>query len=370
MKNVLVTGANGFIGKNLCSHLRAQEEVLLEVFTREEDYDKLEDILSRVDVIYHLAGVNRPESSTEFEKINIGLTERIIQILEVSERKPTIIFTSSAQVSLDNPYGQSKLNAEKVLSEYAKRTSCSIYVYRLTNVFGKWCKPNYNSVVATFCYNVARNLGIQINNPDFDLNLVYIDDVIESFLQHLDEMEDVGIQFANVTNIYTIKLQKLADLIISFKEMRNTLILPNYADILTKYMYSTYLAYLPEEDFSYKPLTRSDKRGNLVELLKSDSFGQIFVSSTLPGITRGNHYHHTKVEKFCVVSGEGIIRFRHIENSTVLTYFVSSKEIEIVDIPPGYTHSIENTGSIQMVVLFWANEIFNPDFPDTYYVEV
>lgn len=370
MINVLVTGANGFLGRNLCAYLNTKDMVVLETYTKEDDNGTLTQKLGKADIIYHLAAVNRPASDDEFETVNKGLTDHIISILEDLEKTPTIVFTSSIQVDLDNLYGQSKLSAEQSLSNFADKTGALVYIHRLTNVFGKWCKPNYNSVVATFCHNIANNLEIQINNPDAELKLVYIDTVIADFMQHLKVDQEKGLYFVDSSVTFLISLQKLADTLQSFKDMRDTLVLPDYSDTLTKYLYTTYLSYLAEDDFSYKPLARVDDRGSLVELIKSNTFGQIFVSSTRPGITRGNHYHHTKVEKFCVVSGEGVIRFRHIEEDKVLIYPVSSKEIEIVDIPPGYTHNIENTGLDEMIVLFWANEIFNPDFPDTYYVEV
>lgn len=370
MLNILVTGANGFIGRNLCTFLNTKDTVIVETYTKADNDDSLVKKLSRADVIYHLAAVNRPLSDDEFEVVNKGLTEHMISVLENLGKIPTIVFTSSTQADLDNSYGQSKLAAEQLLNAFAKRTGALIYIHRLTNVFGKWCRPNYNSVVATFCHNIANNLKIQINNPDTELKLVYIDTVIADLTQHLKVAQEKEVHFVESSVTFSISLQKLADILQSFKDMRETLVLPDFSDNFTKYLYTTYLSYLSEEDFSYKPLARADDRGSLVELLKSNAFGQIFVSSTRPGITRGNHYHHTKVEKFCVVSGQGVIRFRHIEKKEVLIYTVSSQEIEIVDIPPGYTHSIENTGSHEMIVLFWANEIFNPDFPDTYYVEV
>ena len=272
---------------------------------------------------------------------------------------------------LDNPYGRSKKQAEDAVLAYGQRTGASVYVYRLANLFGKWSRPNYNSVVSTFCYNISHDLPIQINNPDTILQLVYIDDVIAEFVEILEGHVTPGEDgFCTVPRLLTITLQGLADLLASFRGSRQTAVLPNMDDPLTKSLYTTYLSYLETDDFAYAPNLKVDQRGWLFELIKSPAMGQIFVSQTKPGITRGGHYHHTKVEKFIVVQGEAVIRFRKVDGSDVIEYPVSGADVRIVDIPPGYTHDITNVGTTDVITLFWACEIFDPQRTDTYMMEV
>jgi UDP-2-acetamido-2,6-beta-L-arabino-hexul-4-ose reductase len=295
-----------------------------------------------------------------------------VEMLEDNKQKPPIILTSSIQADLDNPYGISKKKAENILSEYHCRNQVPIYIYRLPNVFGKWCRPNYNSVVATFCYNIAHGIDIQISDVNRKIELVYIDDVVSNFISILSDKKRAGIEkkFFKIDRTYKTTLGELAERIYRIHNMRKTLVVPDFGDKLMKCLYATYLSYLDKDQFSYQPDAKKDPRGTLVELLKSKHFGQIFVSKSYKGILRGNHYHNTKVEKFCVVKGKAVIKFRHIFEEETLSYFVSDDNIEIVDIPPGYTHSIENLGDDEMIVLFWANEIFNPQHPDTYFLEV
>jgi len=369
MVTVAVTGSKGCIGKNLLegfSHVPGIE-------VRAYDYDNSDDlsnIIDGVDIIYHLAGVNRPENPEDFARGNTGLTKEIIDILTYLNQHPAIVFTSSAQATLDNPYGKSKKAAEDVLIEYQQRTTAGVYIYRLPGVFGKWSRPDYNTVVATFCHNIARDVEIQISDPDRKLELVYIDDVVKEFVTLLSSDVHTGLNRRDITPVHRISLGQLADELYEFRKMRNTLLIPDFQDRFLQCLYATYLSFLPEEGFSYLTELRTDERGSLSELLKSQQFGQIFVSTTHPGIIRGNHYHNTKTEKFIVIKGKGLIRFRDIRSDQIISYEVNGHQPEIVDIPPGYTHSIENIGVDDMITLFWASQLFDQENPDTYYCEV
>lgn len=370
MKTVLVTGAKGFIGKNLIAALGRKKDLVIKTFDVEDGPSALEAYLMEADFVYHFAGVNRPQNPEEFKTGNADTTASIVALLEKSGRKVPILLTSSIQAERDNPYGVSKKAAEEILADYNKRTGAPVFIYRLPGVFGKWSRPNYNTVVATFCHNIARGLDIKISDPGNELELVYIDDIVNAFLRHLDEDPEPGRHRYQVERTFRVTLGELAEKIRRLHDIRQSLMLPDLSDDFTKCLHATYLSFLPEDDFSYPVKLNTDNRGWLFELVKSAHFGQIFVSKTLPGITRGNHYHDTKLEKFCVVQGEGVIRFRRIDYAEVLEYPVNGDEIKVVDIPPGYTHSIENTGDSEMIVLFWANQIFNPDEPDTYFTPV
>lgn len=371
MKTVLVTGAEGFIGKNLVERLTRRNDINLLCFDVDTGKGKLEEYLASADVIYHLAGVNRPPDPSEHEAVNTGLTAILAETLLRLKRKPLVVLSSSAQAALDNPYGVSKRKAEEALASFAEASGAPVRIFRLPGVFGKWCRPNYNSVVATFCHNIAHGLPITISEPAKELQLVYVDDVVASFLDLLsEESPRPGCERRSVGPEYCLTLGELAEMITAFKAIRETLRLPDEADRLTRIMHATYLSYLPPDGFAYALVQKSDPRGELAELLKSEHFGQIFVSRTRPGITRGNHYHDTKIEKFCVIEGDAVIRFRHIRESDVLEYRVSGREFKVVDIPPGYTHSIENVGSSDLITLFWSIEVFDPLHPDTYAKEV
>ncbi|MGE5351543.1 MAG: NAD-dependent epimerase/dehydratase family protein [Ignavibacteriales bacterium] len=369
-KNILITGAKGFVGRNLTVRLKELEKYELFLIDQEDSEDDLNGYLEKADVIFHLAGVNRPSDNIEFAKVNTGLTEKIISFLNISGRHPKVIFSSSIQAELDNPYGLSKRDAEDALIVFSHETGTPVRIYRLSNIFGKWCRPNYNSVVATFCHNIANSLPIQVNNPESEVSLIYIDDILKDFISRIEEETSTFSGFDYINPVFTVTLKTLSQKLYSFRAMRDTLVLPDYSDLFTKYLYTTYLSYLPENEFSYKLTSHHDDRGNLTELLKSPQLGQIFVSTTKPGITRGNHYHHTKVEKFCVIKGKGRISFRKIDCEKIVSYEVLGEQIEIVDIPPGYTHKIENTGDEEMIVLFWSNEMFSKDNPDTYFLKV
>ncbi|MFC4025130.1 capsular polysaccharide biosynthesis protein CapF [Oceanobacillus longus] len=367
---ILVTGANGFVGKNLLAELnnKGYNEIL--EYTRESDPASLETYTKECDFVFHLAGVNRPKDEAEFMKGNFGLTAHLLELLKKHNNKAPVLVTSSIQAKKANPYGKSKKAGEDLLFDYQKETDSKVYVYQLPNLFGKWSKPNYNTVVATYCHNIARNLDIQVNNPDAELNLCYIDDVIEEFVSALEGNPTIKNGFCVVPITHTIKLAGLADLIKGFKESRTNLSIPNMDDALTKKLYSTYLSFLPENQFSYDLKMNVDQRGSFTEFMRTPERGQVSVNVSKPGITKGNHWHHTKNEKFLVVSGEGLIRFRKIDSDEIIEYRVRGEKLQVVDIPTGYTHSIVNIGESDLVTVMWANECFDPDNPDTYFVEV
>ena len=380
---ILVTGSKGFIGRNLIAHLGMQPDHVVLGYDIGNTLEELTSALAEVDFVFHLAGVNRPKMEEEFHTGNVGLTEQLCNRLLALDRSVPIVMSSSIQAEHDNPYGVSKRQAEEVLKRYADESGAQVLIYRLSNVFGKWSRPNYNSVVATFCHNIAHDLPITISDPGREISLVHIDDVVEAFVgevrsqksevrsQKSEVKEQKGkAEYREVTPIYHVTLGRLAELIQSFREMRMTLILPGLDDAFTRKLYGTYLSYLETGDFAYDLTQRCDPRGCLAEFVKSPAFGQIFVSTTKPGVTRGGHYHHTKTEKFLVLQGKAIVRFRQIEGDRVLEYPVSGEGFRVVDIPPGYTHSIENVGDTDLVTLFWASEVFNSDQPDTYYAQV
>lgn len=372
MKTVLITGSRGFIGKNLRAVLVRNKEVIIRTFDRDDEPGLLDSHLAEADFIYHFAGVNRPPDPKEFEIGNARLTMRIVETLERLQRTVPILLTSSSQAERDNPYGKSKKAAEEILADYHKRTGAPIFIYRLPGVFGKWSRPDYNTVVATFCHNIARGLEIKISDPTHELELVYIDDVIRHFTSHLHQSllpAGAGCYF-QINTTFKITLGDLAVKIYSLRDMRTTLRVPDLADYFMRCLNATYLSFLDTRDFSYPLDLKTDERGSLFELIKSEHFGQIFVSKTFKGITRGNHYHDSKIEKFCVIQGRAVIRFRHVLTEEVIAYQVSDEKMAVVDIPPGYTHHIENIGDNEMIVLFWANQIFDPEKPDTYMAPV
>jgi UDP-2-acetamido-2,6-beta-L-arabino-hexul-4-ose reductase len=370
MKKILITGSKGFIGTNLISALSREKDILVRTFDVDDDPGLLETYLDEVDFIYHFAGVNRPQNPAEFEAGNAQSTASLVKILQKSGRCVPILLTSSIQAERDNPYGKSKKAAEDILIGYKEKTGSPIYLYRLPGVFGKWSRPNYNSVVATFCHNIARDLDISISDPDKQIELVYIDDVVKHFADRLLNGHTDNKIFYKIDTTFSVTLGELAAKIYSLRDIRKTLRIPDLSDYFTRCLYSTYLSFLDARDFSYPLDLKTDSRGSLIELIKSEHFGQIFLSKTHGGITRGNHYHDSKVEKFCVIQGRAVIRFRNVLNGDVIEYQVSGEKIEVVDIPPGFTHHIENISDGEMIVLFWANQIFNPDDPDTYFLPV
>jgi len=365
---VLITGSNGFIAKNLIEHLKRDEEIELYLYSKRDSLTILEAYVKEVDFIFHLAGVNRPENVSEFYDGNSDLTKNIVDILVKEGKSTPIVLSSSTQSSLDNDYGKSKLKAENILVEYSKKTKADVYIYQLPNVFGKWSKPNYNSVISTWCHNIANDLEIQVNNKDAELNLVYVDDVVESFVQKLKSRSSDTYVLIDV--IYKKTLGEIEELLYKFKENRTTLVIPNVASGFERALYATYLSYLSTDNFSYELKGHQDNRGTFYEILKTVDSGQFSLSTTAPGILRGNHYHHSKNEKFLVVRGEALIEFRHIVTDEIITYKVSDKKMEVVEMIPGYTHNIKNTGNEEMLLFLWANETFDQDNPDTYFLEV
>ncbi|NDV47265.1 NAD-dependent epimerase/dehydratase family protein [Paludibacter sp. 221] len=368
---ILVTGANGFVGKNLIAELRNQGFKDLLEYDIDSDPTLLSKYAEECNFVFHLAGVNRPENEEDFMNGNFGFTSVLLNELKKNNNKSPILITSSTQAALDNPYGKSKKAGEDLIFAYGKENGIAVYIYRLPNVFGKWCRPNYNSAVATFCNNIANDLPIRINDPNVQMNLVYIDDVVTSFIDKLKN-EDYSFhnEYQEVQPVHAIKLGKIVSLIYSFKESRENLLVPDMSDAFTKKLYSTYLSYLPEDKFSYSLKMNIDERGSFTEFLKSADRGQVSVNISKPHITKGNHWHHTKNEKFLVVSGRGVIRFRKIGSEEILEYHVSGEKLEVVDIPVGYTHNIENLGDTDMVTIMWVNEIFDKENPDTFFLEV
>lgn len=412
--NVLVTGSRGFIGQNLIAWLERLFDVNVLPFDQEHTTTDLAERLAVADLVYHFAGVNRPQSVDEFHAGNVDLTAHLCDLLLRSGRATPIVFASSIQAALDNPYGVSKRQAEQVLADYAASTCSPVAIFRLSNVFGKWCRPNYNSVVATFCHNIAHDLPITISDPGRAVRLVHVDDVVRAFLEAgealrsqksevRDQSPKVGsgrtgtgdsnesthfspLPVANslltfddfspthsyyeAQPVYTVTLGRLAELLRSFRASRQSLLAPDFGDPFIHKLYGTFLSYLDPHDFAYDLTQRSDDRGSLAEFIKSPPFGQIFVSRTKPGITRGNHFHHSKTEKFLVLEGEAIIRFRHILSGESIEYIVRGEDYRVLDVPTGYTHSIQNVGQGELVTLFWASEVFDPGRPDTIWEKV
>lgn len=370
MKKVLITGSGGFIGKNLKTNLLNCKKLEIKDFTEQNSFEELVEILPGIDFIYHLAGVNRPQRMEEFYEGNTKLTEELIGLIESKNLRIPILYTSSIYAESDNDYGKSKRQAEEALLKYSKRNNVPVYIYRLPNVFGKWSRPNYNSVVSTFCYNISHGLDIKICEPDKIMKLVYIDDVVKDFIERLYNEENDGVNYCSVSPTFTITVGELADRINKIKDIRNSLIVPDLSDRLTRLMHATYLSYLEVDNFGYDLEEKSDQRGRFIELFKSIEGGQVSVSYSKPGVVRGNHYHNTKNEKFVVVKGKGKISLRHIMEDKIIQYLVSGERLEVIDIPPGYTHKIENIGEDEMILLIWADECFDADDPDTYYCEV
>jgi len=361
--NVLVTGASGFIGKNLVIRLN-ELGIKTESYNRENSIQDLPALFKKTDFIVHLAGENRPVDDKDFDVVNTGLTMSICDALRSSGESTPIILASSTQAEIENAYGKSKLNAEAAVKTLEIDTGCPVHVYRLPGVFGKWCKPHYNSVVATFCHNISHNLPIQVNNPDFELSLVYIDDVVEEFVKIIQGARDNKKELS-IQPEYKIKLGDLATQIERFRESRDSLVSERVGDGLIRKLYSTYVSYLSPEKFSYSIPSYNDERGMFAEMLKTKDSGQFSFFTAKPGVTRGDHYHHSKTEKFLVVQGEARFGFRHVVSDETHEIISTSKELKIVETVPGWSHDITNIGTEEMIVMLWANEIFDPNNPDT-----
>ena len=366
---VLITGANGFIAKNLRVTLDKMEHIKVLKYTKENSYDELESFIVESDFIFHLAGVNRPDNVIEFYEGNSNLTKNIVDLIKKHNKKIPILFSSSTQVGNDTDYAKSKEKAEKTIENYSKENDVSCFIYRLPNVFGKWSKPNYNTVIATWCHNITRDIEIQVNNEDSQLSLVYIGDVVHAFISHLYIGQSKEIYY-EVKIIYTKTLGEIKELLYMFRDSRQNLLIPNIAKGFERVLYATYLSFLPMDKFSYKLSGHKDARGTFYEVLKTVDSGQLGISTTKPGITRGNHYHNTKNEKFLVIKGKALIELRDIYSKEIIQYNVDGNDLEIVEMIPGYTHNITNTGDDEMVLLIWANENYDPKAPDTNFIEV
>jgi len=361
---VLVTGARGFIGKNLVIYLEEAKQFSVLSYARDNSLYELGALVEQADAVIHLAGENRPKDVTAFDEVNVGLTESLCNAIRSTGRLIPLVLASSTQASLDNPYGQSKRSAEKLVEALGNETGSPVYIYRLPGVFGKWCKPNYNSVVATFCHNMAQNQPIQINDPAASIWLVYVDDVVEAFVRAIQQ-SGKGVSNPSITPEYSITLGELADQIKAFKNCRDSLISEQVGNGLVRALYSTYVSYLKPDQFSYSLPKYGDERGVFVEMLKTKESGQFSFFTAHPGVTRGGHYHHTKTEKFLVIKGNARFAFRHLISGETYELHTSGNEPKVVDTVPGWAHNITNVGEEEMVVMLWANEIFDRDKPDT-----
>jgi UDP-2-acetamido-2,6-beta-L-arabino-hexul-4-ose reductase len=372
-KRILVTGSKGFIGKNLVMHLRQQPDISVTTFDRGDDVSSLPKLVSQIDIVIHLAGENRPKDQNAFREANVDLTAALCAAVngEISsaDRKIPLLLASSTQALQDNAYGRSKLAAEELLRTLAHRTGNPCLVFRLPGVFGKWCRPYYNSVVATFCYQIARDIPIQISDTEAGVRLVYVDDVVKSMLTALST-PPAGFSQVDVARGYEVTLGELAEQVYAFKECRSSLLSERVGQGFTRALYATYVSCLPEPKFAYPLQRHADARGVFVEMLKTHDSGQFSYFTAHPGITRGGHYHHTKTEKFLVVKGAALFRFRHIVTDEVVEIRTSSDNPEVVDTIPGWAHDITNVGEDEMIVMLWANENFDRENPDTVASEV
>ncbi len=367
---VLVTGAKGFIGQNLMAWLAQVPDCEISTIDRSHKPRDLEAALTKADFVFHLAGVNRPDDEAEFRNVNVELTAHICRLLQERGQAVPVVLASSTQAAAENPYGISKREAEEIVGTYRERSGAHVAIYRFKNVFGKWCRPNYNSVVATFCHNVARDLPVTVSDPELSLELIYVDDLVQRLLGELECRQESDLVWRDVEPVYEVNLGGLLAQIRGFEEVRQTVRPPDLRDSFARKLHATYLSYVPVDDLMYGLDEKSDRRGVLAEIAKGQSFGQFFVSRTAPGIVRGNHYHHTKTEKFLLLAGEAVIRIRRLGSQDVTKYEVRGAHMRVVEIPPGFAHSIENVGTEDLITLFWASEEFDPARPDTYAAKV
>lgn len=367
---ILVTGAKGFIGKNLIAELRNRKYEEIYEFDRDTDISLLDFYCSNCDFIFHLAGVQRPKEEKEFMEGNFGFTSILLDLLKKHRNTCPIVVSSSIQASLDNPYGKSKKAGEDLMFTYAEETGAKVMIYRFPNVYGKWNKPNYNSAITTFCYNISRNLEIKVNCRDTVMHVVYIDDLFDELISAMEGKGTKSGKFYRVPVEDETTLGHIVDLLYSFKESRNNRSIPNMNNHLERSLYSTYLSYLPEDQFGYLLKMNMNQHSSFTEIIRTLDRGQFSVNISKPGITKGNHWHHTKNEKFLVVSGHCLIQFRKIDSDEIITYDVSGEKLEVVDIPCGYTHSITNIGDTDSVTFMWCNECFDPNHQDTFFLEV
>jgi UDP-2-acetamido-2,6-beta-L-arabino-hexul-4-ose reductase len=367
--SIVITGADGFIGKNLSVRLREAGQKDLVAITRQSTEDELQAALAEADFVYHLAGINRPQDPAEFSAGNADLTATVCNALARAGRKASLVISSSTQAVTDSPYGLSKRMAEAHVLRYGTDTGAAVHVFRLTNVFGKWARPNYNSAVATFCHNRARGLEIQVNDPAAVLRLVHVDDVVDAFLRVLAEPTATS-TYAEAGPVYETTVGEVAALIESFRESRQNLTTPRVGTGLVRALYSTYLSYVEPAAFEYRVPIHADPRGEFVEMLKTPDCGQLSYFTARPGVTRGEHYHHTKTEKFLVIKGTAHFGFRHITTDETHELITRGGEARIVETVPGWTHNISNVGDDELIVMLWANEIFDRNRPDTLTMKV
>ncbi|MCS3765332.1 UDP-2-acetamido-2,6-beta-L-arabino-hexul-4-ose reductase [Bradyrhizobium centrosematis] len=361
---ILITGADGFIGANLRARLRESGAHEVISITRATNSEELNDSLAVAEIVYHLAGVNRPSIEDEFLTGNYGFTQRICDTLQRARRRIPVVFASSTQATHDNPYGRSKLAAEDAVRRYGEQTDARVFIFRLTNVFGKWARPNYNSVVATFCHNMARGLPIVVSDPSARLRLLHIDAVSDALIRCLNaQHSEAG--FCEAGPIYETTVGEVADIIRSFQESRSTLLTPHVGAGLVRVLYATFVSYLPPAEFAYTVPLYEDARGTFAEILKTPDCGQFSYFTARPGVTRGEHYHHTKTEKFVVLKGTAQFGFRHIETGEIREVIVRGGHGQIVETIPGWAHNITNVGAEELIVMLWANEIFDRSHPDT-----
>ena len=367
---VLITGANGFVGKNLQSFLSLNKEIEVLLYDKESTQEELDKYTKECDFVYHLAGVNRPQDPKEFMEGNFGFTSTLLDKLKKNNNKASIMISSSIQAELDNDYGKSKKAGEDLLFKYGKENDVKVYVYRFPNLFGKWCRPNYNSVIATFCNNVATNQEIVVNDENKELTLAYIDDVCEEIVKCLNGKSTKEGDFCKVPITYTKKLGYIAELIKSFKENDRGIMVPSTGDDFIKKLYATYISYVPLNEMVVDLTEHRDNRGVFCELVRTEGSGQVSVSTTNPNIVRGGHYHHTKMERFIVIKGKAKIEFEHVLTHEKIEFEVSGDKLQYVTIPVGYQHCINNIGEGELILILWANELFDENKPDTYVMEV
>ena len=367
---ILVTGAKGFVGRNLVVELKNRHFDEIYEYDRDTEPALLKEYCAKANFVFHLAGVNRPKEEDEFTKDNVEFTAILLDTLKNSHNTCPVLLASTIQAKLDNPYGISKREGEALLLQYRKETGADIFIYRFPNIFGKWCRPNYNSAIATFCYNIARDQEIIVKDTNIELRLVCIDDVINELIHALYNKVTRKGDYCEIEEVYSHTLGEVIRLITSFRKSRETCSIPDMKDAFTRKLYSTYLSYLPKEQLSYELKMNIDNRGSFTEFIRTPERGQISVNISKPGIVKGNHWHQAKNEKFLVVSGKGVISLRNINSEEVIDHYVSGDQLIVIDIPIGYTHRIENLGDSDLVTLIWVNECFNQDKPDTYYLEV
>ena len=377
---VLVTGAKGFVGKNLVAQLnnikdgkaRCYGDLKIDVvyeYDIDSTIEELDAFCKDCDFVFNLAGVNRPQNQEEFMQGNFGFASTLLDTLKKHGNKCPVMISSSTQAALDNPYGESKRAGEQLMFSYAEETGAKVLVYRFPNLFGKWCRPNYNSAVATFCNNIANDLPIQVNDPKVVLNLVYIDDLVDEMIAALKGEEYRKEQFCEVPIVHSVALGEIVEMLYKFKEQPQSLIVPEIPNnSFIKKLYSTFLSYFPKEKVAFPLKMNVDDRGSFTELLKSKDVGQVSINISKPGITKGQHWHNSKWEFFIVVAGHGLIQERKIDTDEVIEFEVSGEKIEAIHMLPGYTHNIINLSETEnLVTVMWANESFDPNRPDTYF---